>query len=157
MPLPIGTQKNRNDLRIQADATFKSNGGAGIGKTGGANERLFVADYLETTFLKTDKAVLIKTGNTSVSFDNNCIYVGGLSLFRNTDIVLDFANAKRGCVAKFLSQKTTEPIITGLNLKLLEAESIEPYDSTKINVYIFRFLGQNVSNFLVEYNRYTIA
>lgn len=156
MPLPIGTQKNRADLRLQADTTFKSNGGAGLTKTGGQNERQFIADYLESVYLKEDKIVQIKQGNVSITFDVNAIYIGFLNIFRTDDFVLNFSSAKRGAVAKAVFKRSTPPTITGTNLVLYEAESIEVYDNTKINVYIFRYIGNAGGQNFVEYNRYTI-
>ena len=156
MPLPIGTQKNRADLRTQADNTFKTNGGAGLTKTGGANERQFITDFLESVYLKDDKMVILRTGNVPISFDVNAIYVGMAFLFRADNFVLDFASAKRGAVAKVVSKKLAPPTITGPNLVLYEAESIEAYDNTKINVYVFRFIGSVGGQNFVEYNRYTI-
>lgn len=158
MPLPFGNIKSRSDLINQADTTFKTNGGPGLAKTGGNNERQFIADVLETFLLKSENHVALRAGNTPVFFDKNCIYLGGLSVVRNSNVVFDFSNAKRGCVAKFFSQRTTPPTITASSgaLKLLEAHTIESYNPTLINVYIFRYIGFNGIEHIVEYNRYTI-
>lgn len=163
MPLPTGTLKNKIQLRSQADTTFKTNGGAGIVKTGGNNERQLWADVLESLkFILDEPKIFQSSVMPTIKFDGVNLYVGNTSYFitGSGDITLDIplsSGDRVGAVCKVFVLRATKPSInyTG-NIRLYAIGDSDIRTWSGKEEFWFQYLGYNGSEHLVMYNRIPI-
>lgn len=185
MPLPLGTLKNKLQLRTQADNTFKTNGGAGIVKTGGNNERQFWADVLESLKIILDEPKIFQTNTMpTIKFDGVNLYVGNTSYFITgsgditldiplstagsfddsfddsfdvEDILLSSGNDRVGAICKVYVMRATKPNISYTsNIKLYAIGDSNTRIWSGKEEFWFQYLGYNGSKHLVMYNRVPI-
>lgn len=162
MPLPIGVLKSKMELRTQADTTFKTNGGAGIVKTGGSNERQFWADVLESLKIILDEPKIFQSSvMPTIKFDGVNLYVGNPSYFitGSGDITLDIplSTDRVGAVCKVFVLRATKPSINYTsNIKLYAIGDSDIRTWSGKEEFWFQYLGYNGSKHLVIYNRIPI-
>ena len=138
MPLPTGTPKLKSQLQTQADNTYKDNGGSDPTKTKGDDVRQFMADLLESTYIKQEDFVETRFG-TNVELDREAQYFRNASLdFCIGNINVQSTNITNGVVVKLYHQDTTTPALNFVGFDYVyEAVQRETYDPTKINVFVF--------------------
>lgn len=156
MPLPTGTPKLKSQLESQADATYKDNNSTDLTKTRGVDVRQFIADLLESTYIKQEDFVETRFG-TVVSLDKEAQHFKNASLqFCDTDIDVDATNARNGVVVKLYHKHSTPPNLnfTGFNA-VYSATQKESYDTSKINVFVFTAIVKNTTK-ICEWTMYKL-